>query len=116
MRISDWSSDVCSSDLRDLLGKVVEIGHADWRVTLRCYIHMQWLLRSLQDAAIGEKYMHRRTVAFATGLTLPAVDKVVQQAKERGPSAACFDQFRKIRPAPAHVQTEAPHAQMTARH
>src|SRR3546814_16454992 len=76
---------------RDLLGKVVEIGHADWRVTLRCYIHMQWLLRSLQDAAIGEKYMHRRTVAFATGLTLPAVDKVVQQAKDRGPSAAWFD-------------------------
>src|SRR3546814_5110031 len=82
MRISDWSSDVCSSDLRDLLGKVVETGHADWRVTLRCYIHMQWLLRSLQDAAIGEKYMHRRTVAFATGLTLPAVDKVVQRSEE----------------------------------
>src|SRR3546814_9973401 len=77
---------------------------------------MQWLLRSLQDAAIGEKYMHRRTVAFATGLTLPAVDKVVQQAKDRGPSAAWFDHFRKIRLVPTHVQTESTLAQMTARH
>src|SRR3546814_1220907 len=77
---------------------------------------MQWLLRSLQDAAIGEKYMHRRTVAFATGLTLPAVDKVVQQAKDRGPSAAWFDHFRKIRLVPTHVQTESTLAQMTASH
>src|SRR3546814_6021226 len=60
--------------------------------------------------------MHRRTVAFATGLTLPAVDKVVQQAKDRGPSAAWFDHFRKIRLVPTHVQTESTLAQMTARH
>src|SRR3546814_19281486 len=76
---------------------------------------MQWLLRSLQDAAIGEKYMHRRTVAFAPGLTLPAVDKVVQQAKDRGPSAARFDHCRKIRLVTTHVQTESPPAPTTAR-
>src|SRR3546814_19422599 len=65
---------------------------------------------------MGEKDMHRRTVAFATGLTRPAVDKVVQQAKDRGPSAAWFDHFRKIRLVPTHVQTESTLAQMTARH
>ena len=85
---------------RDLLGMVVVLGHADWRVTLRCYFHLQWLLRSRQDAAIGEQYMHRRIVAFATGLTLPAVDKIVQQAKDKEPCRAWFDHFREVRVVP----------------
>lgn len=101
---------------RDLLGRVVEIGHADCRVTLRCYIHMQWLLRSRQDAVIGEQNMHRRIVAFATGLSLPAVDKVLQQAKDRHPSDAWFDHFRDVRLVPLRVQSEAAPYQAAARH
>lgn len=101
---------------RDLLGRVVEIGHADWRVTLRCYIHMQWLLRSRPDAAIGEHYMHRRVVAFATGLTLPAVDKVVQQDKGKHPHVAWLDHFRDVRLVPSRVQSEAASCQAVARH
>lgn len=101
---------------RDLLGRVVEIGHADWRVTLRCYIHMQWLLRSRQDAAIGEQYMHRRIVAFAAGLTLPAVDKVVQQDKGKRPSDAWLDHFRDVRLVPLRWQSEAEPYQAAERH
>lgn len=99
---------------RDLLGRVVEIGHADWRVTLRCYIHMQWLLRSRQDADISEQYMHRRIAAFATGLTLPAVDKVAQQAKDKHPGVAWLDHFRDVRTVPSHVQPEAAESQKPA--
>lgn len=92
---------------RDLLGSVVELGHADWRVTLRSYIHIQWLLRSGQDAEVSGQYMHRRIVAFATGLTLPATDKIVQQAKDKDASAAWFDHFRDVRSVPPGPQPEA---------
>ena len=92
---------------RDLLGKVVMLGHSDWRVTLRCYYHMNWLLKSRQDAATAERYMHRRVVAFATGLTLPAVDKIVQQALDKEPRRSWFDHFRDVRVAPLRVRSES---------
>lgn len=101
---------------RNLLGRVVEIGHADWRVTLRCYIHVQWLLRSRQDAAIGEQYTHRRVVAFATGLTLQAVDKVVQQDKGKHPGGAWLDHFRDVRLVPSRLQSDVPSSQAAARY
>ena len=77
---------------------------------------MQWLLRSRQDAAISEQYTHRRIVAFVTGLTLPAVDKVVQQDKGKRPGDAWLDHFRDVRVVPLRWQSEAVPYQAAARH
>lgn len=101
---------------RDLLGMVVMLGHADWRVTLRCYFHLQWILRSRQDAGIGEQYMHRRIAAFATGLTLPAVDRITQHAKDKDPCRAWFDHFREVRIVPLPERPEARGSHGSARH
>src|SRR3546814_1752959 len=77
---------------------------------------MRGCRRSTQCGVMGERYHNGGTVALATGVTLPAVNKIVQQAKDRGPSAACLDHFRKIRLVTTHGQTESTLAQMTARH
>ncbi|PJJ96281.1 hypothetical protein CO641_13565 [Lysobacteraceae bacterium NML91-0213] len=101
---------------RDLLGMIVMLGHADWRVTFRCYFHLQWLLRSPQDAAIGKQYMHRRIAAFATGLTLPAVDRITQHAKGKDPCRAWFDHFREVRVVPLSERPAAKGSHGRARH
>src|SRR3546814_6335688 len=68
---------------RSLMERVVTLGHVDWRTTIRSYLHLPWLMRSRQDRALADTYMHRREVAFAMGVSLPAVDKITQQTKHR---------------------------------
>src|SRR3546814_4236655 len=56
MRISDWSSDVCSSDLLHVaLGRLVE-GRAH-HLALHRAVHIRDLLRALVDEQHDEKYL-----------------------------------------------------------
>ena len=91
---------------RDLLGVVVMLGHADWRTTLHSYIHLPWLLRSRQDAGLAKRYMHRRVVAFVTGLTLPAIDKITRGIEKGGEAGAWIDHFRRTRVVPSSREPE----------
>jgi len=82
---------------RDLMERVVLLGHRDWRTTIRSYIHMPWLWRSRSDERIAIEYMSRREVAFAMGVTLQAVDNVSQKAKPSTPRAAWLQHVRRPR-------------------
>lgn len=87
---------------RDLMERIVGIGHVDWRTTFRCYLHLQWLLRSLQDQAIAEAHMGRRELAFASGVTTNAIDRVAQAARnDTNLASAWIDHVRRTRIVPA---------------
>ncbi|WP_152597839.1 hypothetical protein [Novilysobacter arseniciresistens] len=85
---------------RDLMERVVTLGHVDWRTTIRSYLHLPWLMRSRQDRALADTYMHRREVAFAMGVSLPAVDKITQQTKHLAPALAWLAHVRTTRQVP----------------
>lgn len=92
---------LCIAMPRDLMERIVGIGHVDWRTTFRCYLHFPWLLRSLQDQAIAEAHMGRRELAFASGVTANAIDRVAQTAKDdRNLASAWIDHVRRTRIVP----------------
>ena len=88
---------------RDLMAQVITLGHAHWSTTLTCYHHLPWLLRSQSDAIISAAYLDRRGVAAVMGLTLPAVDRITQQSKDKPDVQAWFDAARNPRQIPAAV-------------
>lgn len=105
---------------RDMAGAVVSLGHAHWSTTLRSYHHIPWLLRSRSDNAISKEYLNRRGVAAAMGLSLPAVDRVVQAAKHLDPPTAWMDHVIKPRVRPESttehpIATSAEHRAWTAK-
>ncbi|MGY0799560.1 hypothetical protein ACW7G0_10955 [Lysobacter sp. A286] len=85
---------------RDLMERVVTLGHVDWRTTVRSYLHLPWLMRSRQDRALAETYMKRREIAFAMGVSLPAVDKITQQTKHLAPALMWLAHVRTTRRLP----------------
>ena len=88
---------------RDMAGSVITLGHAQAGTTIRCYLHLPWLLRSRADQALSAQYMNRQTVAAVMGMSLPAVDRVSQLAKPKSPELAWIDHVIDSRAVPVRA-------------
>src|SRR3546814_12850105 len=101
MRISDWSSDVCSSDLLDILddlvlGLVQLAGEAGAGAFMRLFGLP--LLRGLnfdQSSAVGPRLAHGGFARFGI------VDDLVQRSEERRVGKECVSTCRS-RLSPYH--------------
>lgn len=90
---------------RDLMGRVVILGHKHFVTSVRCYHHLPWLFRSRPDAALGSKYVNRRGAAIVMGLTLAAVDRITQAQKDTPCGRAWLDHLIMPREVPSHAET-----------
>lgn len=82
---------------RDLMERIVPLGHRDWRTTIQSYLHLPWLWRSASDERVAARHLSRREVAFAMGVTLPAVDKITQKNGRVSPRYAWLQHVRRPR-------------------
>src|SRR3546814_17512893 len=104
MRISDWSSDVCSSDLLEGIGK--DLGYSDEAMTRAGATDIVALKRALDWKAKAEKYdalQSRKMAAVRAAKELPKVMKP-NSSQERAdhrarPNKAAWNRAKKHRPA-----------------
>lgn len=86
---------------RDLLGRVVGLGHVDPKTTLIHYHHLGWLLRSRSDLWINERYASRATLAPLLGVSLHALDWALKQRPGRDRVLAWLDVGADVRNVPS---------------
>src|SRR3546814_6505697 len=86
MRISDWSSDVCSSDLANAVGKI-KILDGMGHITLRIGEKFGWcpsICRKTKFSERRNRLHHFRTQSFKT-IERQRTAKLVRQSAEDGP-------------------------------
>src|SRR3546814_5754890 len=85
MRISDWSSDVCSSDLPYAAGQLEEIGRPDRVLSLRKFVNSGALrLAGDRDGVADNRNEDAIAVRERQGLSVrPAQDEIVQVDRDR---------------------------------
>jgi hypothetical protein len=93
----DQQSDVVLP--RDLMERVVTMGHAHWSTTLVCYHHFPWLLSSRAQARLREVYLKRFGAASVMGIGVTFVDGITQEALKAADHAT-VDIFRKTKGVP----------------
>ena len=86
---------------RDLLGRVVALGHANPLTTLTSYHHVAWLLRSHSDAFLTATYANRQTLAPLLGVSLHTLDWAVKKRPGRDRLLAWLDVGIDVREVPA---------------
>lgn len=93
---------------RDLLGQVVELGHADPATTLDSYHHVPWLLRSHSEARLAAQYVNRKTLSPLLGVSPHTLDWAAKQRPGRDRVAAWLDVGADIREVPGAPGPDAP--------
>ncbi|MDZ4067033.1 MAG: hypothetical protein U1E06_09285, partial [Tabrizicola sp.] len=86
---------------RNLLGQVVELGHANPLTTLTHYHHMGWLLRSRSDAWLTARYANRLIVAPLLGVSLHTLDWANKTRPGRDKVLAWLDVGADVREVPS---------------
>jgi hypothetical protein len=84
---------------RDLMARVVSLGHAQPATTLVSYFHLPWLLRARPDERISERFLGRRAVAAVLGVELETADDITKNS-DKPKAKAWFDSLREPRRKP----------------
>lgn len=87
---------------RDFAAIAISLGHAHWRTTIQCYLHLPWILQSRSAQYMRDRYFQRRHVAGALGYTPATLDWILRE-REVDRVTAWFDYFRpgRVQPDPS---------------
>src|SRR3546814_5261094 len=115
MRISDWSSDVCSSDLTNTIQQLIEQGLPGARVAVRGDVGVHFEALVVSAALQGKLPLARHWLVYATPGELMGGEIHALALRTLTPDAHASQPRGAVAIGRAHVRTRVPHAHLDCR-